>query len=42
MGTVANSEDIDEKHHNAAFHQYLHCLLSETNLIFREKITIFF
>ena len=27
MGTLANSEDPDEKQHNAAFHQGLHCLL---------------
>ena len=26
-GTLANSEDPDEMHHNAAFHQGLHCLL---------------
>ena len=26
MGTLANSEDPDEMQHNAAFHQYLHCL----------------
>ena len=27
MRTLANSEDPDEKQHNAAFHQGLHCLL---------------
>ena len=27
MGTLVNSEDTDEMHHNAAFHQGLHCLL---------------
>ena len=27
MGTLANSEDPDEMHHHAAFHQGLHCLL---------------
>ena len=27
MGTLANSEDLDEMQHNAAFHQGLHCLL---------------
>ena len=27
MGTLANSEDQDEKPHNAAFHQSLHYLL---------------
>ena len=38
MDTLANSEDLDEMQHNAAFHQGLHCLLrlkqsSETVLI---------
>ena len=27
MGTLANSEYLDEMQHNAAFHQGLHCLL---------------
>ena len=27
MGTLANSENLDEMQHNAAFHQGLHCLL---------------
>ena len=27
MGTLANSEDLDEMQHNAAFHQGLYCLL---------------
>ena len=27
MGTLVNSEDVDEMQHNAAFHQCLHCLL---------------
>ena len=27
MGTLANSEDLDEMQHEAAFHQGLHCLL---------------
>ena len=27
MGTLANSEDLDEMHYTAAFHQGLHCLL---------------
>ena len=27
MGTLANSEDLDEMQHNAAFHQGQHCLL---------------
>ena len=27
MGTLANSEDPDEMHYYAAFHQGLHCLL---------------
>ena len=27
MGTLANTEDLDEMQHNAAFHQGLHCLL---------------
>ena len=27
MDTLANSEDIDEMQHNAAFHVGLHCLL---------------
>ena len=26
MRTLANSEDTDEMHHDAAFHQRLHCL----------------
>ena len=29
MGTLANSEDPDEMPHNVAFHQGLHCLLSQ-------------
>ena len=29
MGTMANSEDPDEMPHNAAFHQGLHCLLTQ-------------
>ena len=31
MGTLTNSEDLDEMQHNAAFHQDLHCL-DENNL----------
>ena len=27
LGTKANSEDLDEMQHTAAFHQGLHCLL---------------
>ena len=27
MGTLANSDDLDEMQNNAAFHQNLHCLL---------------
>ena len=27
MGTLANTEDLDEMQHDAAFHQGLHCLL---------------
>ena len=27
MGTLANSAELDEMQHNAAFHQGLHCLL---------------
>ena len=27
MGTLANSEDLDEMQHNAVFHQGQHCLL---------------
>ena len=27
MGTLANSEDLDEMPHNAAFHHGLYCLL---------------
>ena len=26
-GSLANSEDLDEMQHDAAFHQVLHCLL---------------
>ena len=26
MGTLANSEDLNEMWHNTAFHQGLHCL----------------
>ena len=29
MSTFANSEDPDEMQHDAAFHQGLHCLLTE-------------
>ena len=28
MGTLANSEDPDEMHHKAAFHQGPHCFLT--------------
>ena len=28
MGTLANSEDPDERPHNMTFHKGLHCLLS--------------
>ena len=27
MGTLANSEDLDEMQYNVAFHQVLYCLL---------------
>ena len=27
MGTLSNSEDLDEMQHTAAFHQCLHCLV---------------
>ena len=27
MGTLANSEDLNEMHHHVAFHWGLHCLL---------------
>ena len=36
MGTMANGEAPDEKPHNVAVHQVLHCLL-RTKLIFRER-----
>ena len=29
MGTLANSEDLDEILHDVAVHQCLHCLLSQ-------------
>ena len=32
MGTLANSEDLDEMLHDAAFHQGLHCLLRQKTL----------
>ena len=42
MHTLANSEDLDEMLHDAAFHQGLHCLLSKIKTIFRKRITISF
>ena len=33
MGTLANSEDLNEMWHNAAFHQGLHCLQIKTKLL---------
>ena len=35
-GTLANSEDPDEMPHYAAFHQGLHCLLSQNQSLERE------
>ena len=32
MGTLANSEDLDEMLHDAAFHQGLHCLLRQKSI----------
>ena len=32
MGTMANSEDPDERPNNAAFHQGLHCLPRQIDL----------
>ena len=37
MGTQANSEDPDEMVHNAAFHEDLHCLLSQKYDFQRKK-----
>ena len=37
MGTLANSEDPDEMPHNAAFHQGLHCLLTQNQSSVSEK-----
>ena len=42
MGPFANSEDSDEMPQNVAFHQGLHCLLSKSKTIFRERNTILF
>ena len=36
----ANSEDLDEIQHNAAFHQGLHCFV-KVKKIFRQKDAIF-
>ena len=41
MGTLANSDDPDEIPHNAAFHQGLHCLLSQ-NRSSEKEIQFFF
>ena len=37
MGTLTNSEDPDEMPHDAAFHQGLHCLLSQNQSSEKEK-----
>ena len=37
MGTLANSEDPDEMLHNAAFHQGLHCMLSQNQSLKKER-----
>ena len=34
---MANSEDPDEMPHTAAFHQGLHCLLSQNLCVGKEK-----
>ena len=39
MGTLTNSEDPDEMPHLAAFHQGLHCLLRQIDLL-RKKYNI--
>ena len=41
MLTLANSEDLDEMPHNAAFHQGQHCLLRQKRIL-RESNTIYF
>ena len=37
MHTLGNNEDPDEMQHNAAFHQGLHCLLSQIQYLVKEK-----
>ena len=44
MVTLVNSENPDQKQHNAAFHQCLHCLLRFNNIDgqkYTEDIQIF-
>ena len=36
MGTLANSEYLDEMPHNAAFHQGRHCLRRKNQSLVRE------
>ena len=40
-GTLTNSEDSDEMPHNAAFHQGLHCLLSQNQSSEKENKAFF-
>ena len=37
MNTLANSDDPDEMLHIVAFHQGLHCLLSQNESLVKEK-----
>ena len=41
MGIIANSEDLDEMQHNAAFHQGMHCLLKKFKQTFTDRSTPF-
>ena len=36
MATLANSEDLDEMLHNAAFHQGRNCLLTQNQSLQKE------
>ena len=42
MSTFANSEDPDERQHNAAFHWGLHCFICKGQKDLQTKECIFF
>ena len=40
LGTLANSEDLDEMQHIAAFHEGRHCLLGSKQFLGTEKCIV--